>query len=224
MKNLKWSDSPHLTSKTTVSSSLPRPPSCTPLTLIASPQEHGVQLHYLQQLSLFDLEPGDNITSMDYLMEKEALIIGTSYGLLLLYIVDDNTMEVVGREEGGVKCISLSPDGDLFGIIMGFGQMLVMMRDWDLLYEMALVDHPEDVNVYEPTVSFNYSCESPISWQGDGKFFATLSKVHDVPSLHRNLKSLGTGFRCTSLCFRTNGLHGSSFGLDAQWSKNCICL
>lgn len=94
-----------------------------------------------------DLEPGDYITSLDYLMEKEALVIGTSYGLLLLYVVDDNVTEEVGRVEGGVKCISPSPDGDLLGIITGLGQLLVMTHDWDLLYEMALDDLPEDVDM-----------------------------------------------------------------------------
>lgn len=97
--------------------------------------------------NLVDLEPGDFITSMDYLMEKEALIIGTSYGLLLLYTADDNTTEIVGRLEGGVKCISPSPDGDLLGVITGFGQILVMTPDWDVLYEMALDDLPEDIDV-----------------------------------------------------------------------------
>ncbi|KAL3523789.1 hypothetical protein ACH5RR_016623 [Cinchona calisaya] len=135
-----------------------------------------------------DLEPRDFITSLDYLMEKEALIIGTSYGLLLLHVVDDNATEVVGRVEGGVKCISPSPDGDLLGVITGFGQILVMTHDWDVLCEMALDDHLGDVDVHEPTVSSNYSCESPISWRGDGKFFATLSKVHDSLPLSKQLK------------------------------------
>lgn len=92
-----------------------------------------------------DLEPDDLITSLDYLMEKEALIVGTSNGLLLLYNVDDNSTELVGRVEGGVKFISPSPDGDLLGVITGFSQMLVMTHDWDLLYETALEDPPEDV-------------------------------------------------------------------------------
>jgi len=80
-------------------------------------------------------------------MEKEALIIGTSSGVLLLYNVDDNVMEVVGRVEGGVKSISPSPDGDLLCIITGVGQMLVMTHDWDLLYETALEDPVEDADV-----------------------------------------------------------------------------
>lgn len=96
---------------------------------------------------LIDLEPGDFITCLEYSMEKEALIIGTSEGLLLLYSVDDNATEVVGRVEGGVRCISPSPDGDLLAMITGFGMILVMNLDWDLLYEMPLDDLPEGVDV-----------------------------------------------------------------------------
>lgn len=94
-----------------------------------------------------ELEQGDFITAFEYLMEKEALIVGTSGGTLLLHSVDGNETEVVGRVEGGVKCISPSPDGDLLGVTTGFGQLLVMTHDWDLLYETALEDLPEGVDV-----------------------------------------------------------------------------
>ncbi|OMO96938.1 IKI3 family protein [Corchorus olitorius] len=127
------------------------------------------------EIDTLDLEPEDVITSFDYLMEKEALIVGTSSGLLLLHTVDGKETEVVGRVEGGVKCISPSPDGDLLGVTTGFGQLLVMTHDWDLLYETALEDHPEGIDVREldfPSRDFG----SPISWRGDGKYFATLSE------------------------------------------------
>lgn len=94
-----------------------------------------------------DLEPGDFITAFDYLMEKEALMVGTSSGLLLLHNVDDNATEIVGRVEGGVKCISPSPDGDLLAIISGCGRILVMTHDWDVLYENTFDDPPEDVDL-----------------------------------------------------------------------------
>lgn len=94
-----------------------------------------------------DLEVDDIITAFDYLLEKESLIIGTSSGLLLLYMVDCNVTEVVGRVDGGVKCISPSPDGDLLAVTTGLGQLLVMTQDWDVLYETVFEDHPEDVDV-----------------------------------------------------------------------------
>lgn len=94
-----------------------------------------------------DLEHGDFITSMDFVMEKEALVAGTSNGHLLLYNVDDNATEIVGRVEGGVKCISPSPDGDLLAVLTGFGQILVMTHDWDLLYETSIEDPTEEIDV-----------------------------------------------------------------------------
>lgn len=107
------------------------------------------------------LEPGDIITSFDYLMEKEALIVGTSKGLLLLHNVEDKVTEMVGKVEGGVKCISPSPDGDLLGVITGFGQILVMTQDWELLYEMALEELPEGGDVskdFFPLFVYAFPC------------------------------------------------------------------
>ncbi|KAK1357271.1 hypothetical protein POM88_050527 [Heracleum sosnowskyi] len=84
---------------------------------------------------------------MDFVMEKEALVAGTSNGHLLLYNVDDNATETVGRVEGGVKCISPSPDGDLLAVVTGFGQILVMTHDWDLLYETSIEEPTEEIDV-----------------------------------------------------------------------------
>lgn len=110
------------------------------------------------QVHPIDLEEGDFITSFDYVMEKEALIVGTGNGLLLLYNVDDNgSTEVVGQVEGGVKCISPSPDGDLLGIVTGFGQVLVMTHDWDLLYENALEEEEEKDQADGVDVSKDFS-------------------------------------------------------------------
>ncbi|GMH11550.1 hypothetical protein Nepgr_013391 [Nepenthes gracilis] len=120
-----------------------------------------------------ELEAEDFITSFDYLMEKESLIVGTFNGFLLMHNVDSKATEVVGRVEGGVQSISPSPDGNLLAVTTGLGQLLVMTYDWDLLYETAFEDQP-DVDVLRPT---GYSCKSPISWRGDGKYLATLSKV-----------------------------------------------
>lgn len=94
-----------------------------------------------------DLEDGDHIVSFDYLMEKEALLLGTHNGQMLLHNVDDKLTEIVGQVEGGVRCISPSPDGDLLCIITGFEQLLVMTHDWDLLYETSLSDLPDGVDV-----------------------------------------------------------------------------
>lgn len=104
-------------------------------------------------VGIIDLEPDDNVTSFDYLMEKEALLLGTSNGLLLLYDVDANATQVVGNLDGGVNCISLSPDGELLAIITGFGQILVMTHDWDLLYETPLDEGHHVSKDYPPLSS-----------------------------------------------------------------------
>ncbi|CAL1411247.1 unnamed protein product [Linum trigynum] len=142
------------------------------------------------EVRLLDLENGDAITSFDYLMEKEALIMGTSNGLLLLHMVDDNATEVVGQVEGGVICISPSPDGDLLTVVTGSGQLLVMTLDWDVLYETTLEDPPVDgVDVSGPALSSSFVSKSSIAWRGDGKYFATLSEINGTSSsLGRKLK------------------------------------
>ena len=93
------------------------------------------------------MEDGDCIVSFDYVIEKEALLLGTYGGQMLLYNVDDKFTEIVGQVEGGVRCISPSPDGDLLCVITGSEQMLVMTHDWDLLYETSLCDLPDGVDV-----------------------------------------------------------------------------
>ncbi|KAK1321359.1 Elongator complex protein 1 [Acorus calamus] len=129
---------------------------------------------------LIAVEDGDSITAFDYLMEKEALVLGTSNGYLLLHTVDGNMTEVVGRVEGGVKCISPSPDGALLAIASGFGQLLVMTHDWEVLYENTLQIPELDKNdLYDMDIPSD-QFESSISWRGDGKYFGTLSGVNDV--------------------------------------------
>ncbi|KAH6803923.1 IKI3 family protein [Perilla frutescens var. frutescens] len=158
-------------------------------TQLATPQTEGAwKKSSLAASTQLNLEAGDFITCLDYLMEKEALIIGTSKGHLLLNSVDDDATEIVGQVEGGVACISPSPDGDLLAMITGFGQILVMNVDWDLLYEMPLDDLPDGADVHGSTFFNDCFSEASISWRGDGKYFASLSKVHDSFPLHKKLK------------------------------------
>uniref|UniRef100_A0A2P2JV20 Elongator complex protein 1 n=1 Tax=Rhizophora mucronata TaxID=61149 RepID=A0A2P2JV20_RHIMU len=136
-----------------------------------------------------DVENADSITCFDYLMEKEALILGTANGMLLLHAVDDNSTEVVGRVDGGVKCISPSPGGDLLAIVTGFGQLLVMTHDWDLLYEVSLLDdQPDAYDVRELDLPSRNVLESSVSWRGDGKYLATLCDLGNSCSLYKRIK------------------------------------
>ncbi|KAI0527653.1 hypothetical protein KFK09_003258 [Dendrobium nobile] len=131
------------------------------------------------QIAPVTLEPGDFITAMDYLMEKEALVLGTSDGCLILHTVDDGTTEVVGRVEGGVKYIACSPDGALLAITSGIGRLLVITNDWEVLHE-------SDLNLKNDAIGdvdgYPYEFYAPISWRGDGKYFATLGGLHECSS------------------------------------------
>ncbi|CAD5166643.1 unnamed protein product [Musa acuminata subsp. malaccensis] len=132
------------------------------------------------------LEPGDHITAMDYLMEKEALILGSSGGCLLLYNVDMKTTEIVGEVKGGVKSLVSSPDGALLAVTSGSGQLLVMTYEWEVQYEIPLDPQLSDnVNVSDMDSHSINHFESSISWRGDGRFYATISGVYDSFSLQK---------------------------------------
>lgn len=76
--------------------------------------------------------------ALDYLMEKEALILGTLDGFLLQHSLDVDSTEAVGRVEGSVKTIAATPDGSLLAVATGLGQLILMTHDWDVLYEVML--------------------------------------------------------------------------------------
>ncbi|KAM0853459.1 hypothetical protein ACQ4PT_051068 [Festuca glaucescens] len=124
------------------------------------------------------LEPGDSIVSMDYLMEKESLLLGSADGCLLLYNVEERTTEVVGRVEGGVKTVASSPDGALLSVTTGFGQLLVMTHDWEVLFETSI--DPQSTAPCEIDNSGGW-IQSSVSWRGDGKYFATLGGLDGSP-------------------------------------------
>lgn len=79
-------------------------------------------------------------------MEKEALILGSSGGCLLLYNVDMKTTEIVGEVKGGVKSLVSSPDGALLAVTSGSGQLLVMTYEWEVQYEIPLDPQLSDVS------------------------------------------------------------------------------
>ncbi|CAN6472379.1 unnamed protein product [Victoria cruziana] len=128
------------------------------------------------------LGPDDYIMALDYLMEKEALILGTLDGFLLQHSLDVDSTEAVGRVEGSVKTIAATPDGSLLAVATGLGQLILMTHDWDVLYEVMLESPAfgSDMNVQREC-----SCVSKVqvSWRGDGKFFATLVSTGGSSSL-----------------------------------------
>ncbi|KAG0484108.1 hypothetical protein HPP92_012192 [Vanilla planifolia] len=128
------------------------------------------------QFFLIALEPGDFITAMDYSLDKEGLILGTSNGCLILHTVEDNMTEVVGCLEGGVNSIACSPDGALVVVTTGLGQLLFMTHDWQVLQEIELDSKAigENNAAGDTDISSCNQYLSTICWRGDGKYFATL--------------------------------------------------
>ncbi|GLJ06834.1 hypothetical protein SUGI_0049640 [Cryptomeria japonica] len=137
------------------------------------------------------LEIEDQITGMDYRIEQEALILGTSAGDLLLVNPTSRTVEVVGRIEGGVETIASSPDGALLAVATGFGQLLLMTQDWEVLYEVTHdLDHNSETvmsEIAEDGFTGSSRCLNKvrISWRGDGKYFATLGGPRISEGLQR---------------------------------------
>lgn len=137
------------------------------------------------------LKAEDRITGLDYLIEQEALIVGTSTGDLVLVVPASNTVEVVGKVEGGVKTIASSPDGALLIVATGFGQLLAMTQDWDVLYEVSYDLDNNLETLMSGTTADGISClSSPlsqvrVSWRGDGKYFATLGWSGNSEGLQR---------------------------------------
>ncbi|KFK25593.1 hypothetical protein AALP_AA8G134800 [Arabis alpina] len=150
--------------------------------------QNGAKSALPVEVCSIDLEPEDFITAFDYLAEKESLLIGTSHGLLLVHNVEDNVTELVGNIEGGVKCVSPSPTGDLLGLITGFGQLLVMTYDWVLMYERAIGEVPDGSHVREAD-DLSVNCGGiSISWRGDGKYLATMGEVYESGCMYKKIK------------------------------------
>jgi hypothetical protein len=88
------------------------------------------------------LEDQDKIISMEFLSEKEVLVLGLAAGDILQFDPSAQEVEVVGAIEGGVVSMVLSPDGELLVVATGLGQLLLMTQDWDVLYEVSLNQPP----------------------------------------------------------------------------------
>ncbi|KAL3695969.1 hypothetical protein R1sor_010045 [Riccia sorocarpa] len=111
----------------------------------------------------------DRVISMEYLLEKEALVLAMASGDMLQLTPSTQELEVVGAVAGGVVSMALSPDGELLVVATGAGQLLLMTQDWDVLYEIPINQTPGS-----STSGLIPPGGVQISWRGDGKYFATL--------------------------------------------------
>ncbi|KAL2323917.1 hypothetical protein Fmac_022975 [Flemingia macrophylla] len=124
----------------------------------------------------------DRIKTMKMASKLLSLIHGSSSYDINVDDADADATQVVGRLDGGVNAVSLSPDGELVAVTTGFAQLLVMTLDWDVLYETPLRDDvPEDYHV-------SGGNSLPVSWRGDGKYFATMNSACGSDSLLKEIK------------------------------------
>jgi Tol biopolymer transport system component len=66
------------------------------------------------------------ITGFCFVLELDAVCVGTSDGDILTVNVETQSVEVVGSVDGGVTALQWSPDGERIGIVGGFGQFMLM--------------------------------------------------------------------------------------------------
>ncbi|KAL2642617.1 hypothetical protein R1flu_010204 [Riccia fluitans] len=117
------------------------------------------------------VNPEDRVICMEYLLEKEALVLAMASGDILQLTPSTRELEVVGAVAGGIVSMALSPDGELLVVATGAGQLLLMTQDWDVLYENPLNKLPGS-----STSGLIPPGGVQISWRGDGKYFATLAE------------------------------------------------
>ncbi|KAJ7557183.1 hypothetical protein O6H91_05G115300 [Diphasiastrum complanatum] len=131
-----------------------------------------------------DGEPqsSNTIVDIEYVMEQEALVVGTQAGDLLLVNPSSLQVEVVGAVQGGVVSLAASPNGELLLVGTGLGQLLLMTQEWDLLYEMSVRNPLDSLG----DGMRNGSLQA--SWRGDGKYFATLSADSNSATGRTSLK------------------------------------
>lgn len=83
----------------------------------------------------------DSIVGLEFMMDNEVLVVGTESGELLSVSVSAQSVEVVGKVEGGIVQMSSSPDGEFLAIVTGLGMLLLMTSDWEVFYEITLDEH-----------------------------------------------------------------------------------
>uniref|UniRef100_A0A7S1PEA9 Elongator complex protein 1 n=1 Tax=Percolomonas cosmopolitus TaxID=63605 RepID=A0A7S1PEA9_9EUKA len=116
------------------------------------------------------------ILSLQYIPESHSTCLIDSAGNIILFSLDDQTIELVGELEGGVLSAKWSPDGEVLILITKQNRtVLAMHSGFEELFEETLekelspmvggAQQPADVH------------DNPqITWRADGQFFAINSR------------------------------------------------
>ncbi|CAM6119410.1 unnamed protein product [Calypogeia fissa] len=167
-----------------------------------------------------DIQDVDRIVCMEFLLDKEMLVLGLAAGDIFQFDPESQELELVGAVEGGIVSLALSPDGELLVVATGLGKLLLMTQDWDVLHEMPL-DQPPGSSRSEHIQSGGLQ----ISWRGDGKYFSTLAAQHNSSSSERvsSTSSIKVWERDTGT-LHSNGEPLSYLEPALSWSPSGACI
>jgi tetratricopeptide (TPR) repeat protein len=126
------------------------------------------------------LEEGDLVVAVQYLPELEALVIVSDRGNILTLDVfsQPRQMQSVGYMTGGVYHAAWSPDQEMCAFVTKNDSILLMTKEWDVLYEASLTnsnDIDDSDDIPNAQVAQGTHTRSRISWRGDGQYFACSS-------------------------------------------------
>ncbi|BDA44195.1 Elongator complex protein 1 [Coccomyxa sp. Obi] len=138
------------------------------------------------ELQLECFVTGENsIVCFEHVAELDALSIAMASGqLLLVHTAGQPEVEEVGDVTGGVASARWSPDGEVLSLVSGQGQLLLMNKDWEVIWEAWLFSSIENPTPARPLPVEDIPdivCLDPqdidLTWRGDGKYFATASRA-----------------------------------------------
>ncbi|KAK9915662.1 hypothetical protein WJX75_002381 [Coccomyxa subellipsoidea] len=127
----------------------------------------------------------DEIVSFEHILELDAIFMAMASGhLFLIHVEDVAEVEEVGAVTGGVASAQWSPDGEVLVLVSGQGQLLLMNKDWDVISEtwlFGVVENPIPARPLSSEAIPNSVSIGPedinLSWRGDGKYFASVSRA-----------------------------------------------
>ncbi|KAG8966010.1 hypothetical protein FRC05_002930 [Tulasnella sp. 425] len=86
--------------------------------------------------------PSAQLISATFLPEARTVCVVSAGGDIATGLIDDETtvceLEIVGSVESGIECAEWSPDHDVLALVAGDGNILLMTKDYEIIYEAPL--------------------------------------------------------------------------------------
>ncbi|KAF2071926.1 hypothetical protein CYY_006763 [Polysphondylium violaceum] len=149
------------------------------------------------------LSENATVIAIQYIPDLEAVCMASNKGDILMYTVTNNQLECVGIVGSGIKCMSWSPDYELFILATESDTLVQMTKDWEIVNEVSISTNlpssnfipaafgnktfgttsnnnasimNNNLNANNATIDPNSLDKTPIiSWRGDGQFFVVSS-------------------------------------------------